>query len=92
MVQVEATIGFEPMNKGFADLRVRPLRHVAGSGVVAGEGLVGCPSRIRTSANGSKVRCPTTRRRGSGAWKSISVRGKMERKTGLEPATLTLAR
>jgi hypothetical protein len=26
---------------------------------------VGCPSRIRTSANGSKVRCPTTRRRGS---------------------------
>src|SRR5829696_1119947 len=28
---------------------------------------VGCPSRIRTSANGSKVRCPTTRRRGSGA-------------------------
>ena len=26
---VEATIGFEPMNRGFADLRVRPLRHVA---------------------------------------------------------------
>jgi hypothetical protein len=26
----------------------------------------GCPSRIRTSVHGSKVRCPTTRRRGSG--------------------------
>ena len=26
---VEATIGVEPMNKGFADPRVRPLRHVA---------------------------------------------------------------
>ena len=26
----------------------------------------GCPSRIRTSVNGSKVRCPTARRRGSG--------------------------
>ena len=35
MVQVEATIGFEPMNSGFADRRVRPLRHVAGSGVVS---------------------------------------------------------
>src|SRR5262249_3012896 len=27
--EVEATIGFEPMSKGFADPRVRPLRHVA---------------------------------------------------------------
>ena len=26
----------------------------------------GCPSRIRTSPNGFKVRCPTTRRRGNG--------------------------
>ena len=33
--QLEATIGFEPMNSGFADRRVRPLRHVAGSGVVS---------------------------------------------------------
>ncbi len=27
--RLEATIGFEPMNKGFANPRVRPLRHVA---------------------------------------------------------------
>ena len=27
----------------------------------------GCPARIRTSVHGSKVRCPTTRRRGSGS-------------------------
>ena len=26
---VEATSGFEPLNRGFADLRVKPLHHVA---------------------------------------------------------------
>jgi hypothetical protein len=26
---VEATSGFEPLNRGFADLRVEPLHHVA---------------------------------------------------------------
>jgi hypothetical protein len=78
---VEATTGFEPVNRGFADLRVEPLHHVAlGMRVPEGSALClpaaialerssvcGCPSRIRTSVHGSKVRCPTTRRRGSGS-------------------------
>ena len=55
---VEATAGFEPANRGFADPPLRPLGYVALL-------RVGCPSRIRTSVHGSKVRCPTTRRRGN---------------------------
>src|SRR4029450_6191427 len=51
---------------GFADPRVKPLHHVAPTGCVARSRDAGCPSRIRTSVHGSKVRCPTTRRRGSG--------------------------
>ncbi len=65
---LEATTGFEPVNRGFADPRVEPLHHVAPTGCAASRGGAGCPSRIRTSVHGSKVRCPTTRRRGSGAF------------------------
>jgi hypothetical protein len=65
---LEATTGFEPVNRGFADPRVEPLHHVAPTGCIARSRDAGCPSRIRTSVHGSKVRCPTTRRRGSGAF------------------------
>ena len=76
--RMEATTGFEPVNRGFADLPLNHLgtspRSVAGRPASHGPVVsldhwcvdVGCPSRIRTSVHGSKVRCPTTRRRGSG--------------------------
>src|SRR4051812_44017690 len=64
--KVEATTGFEPVNRGFADLRVEPLHHVAVLLDRQPSRKLGCPSRIRTSVHGSKVRCPTARRRGSG--------------------------
>jgi hypothetical protein len=105
--KMEATSGFGPLNRGFAD---PPLNHLGTSprmlAALRGRfgrqgnrrfGQTGCPSRIRTSPNGSKVRCPTTRRRGRGSILGAipfgtDKRKGVERKTGLEPATLTLAR
>ena len=65
---MEATAGFEPANNSFAESRVRPLRHVAREDRAGPGPEDGCPSRIRTSVHGSKVRCPTARRRGSGTF------------------------
>jgi hypothetical protein len=47
-VVLEATIGFEPMNKGFADPRVRPLRHVAPN----------CWLALEDSNLGSRIQSP----------------------------------
>ena len=50
-------------------MQTAALGHFATSppwSAVPGTADAGCPSRIRTSVHGSKVRCPTTRRRGSG--------------------------
>ena len=41
---MEATSGFEPLNRGFADLRVKPLHHVA-SGSQPGDCAIG--ARVR---------------------------------------------
>ena len=56
----------------------------------------GCPARIRTSVNGSKVRCPTTRRRGiasshasRSAATATSRRRESEGKSGAEDGTRT---
>src|ERR1035437_6873314 len=72
--KLEATSGIEPLNRGFADpplnhLGTSPRNRTGGEPVGNGYtlGSVGCPSRTRTSPNGSKVRCPTTRRRGRGS-------------------------
>lgn len=47
-------------NRRIGVLQTPPLDHLGTSPLFR----VGCPSRIRTSVHGSKVRCPTTRRRG----------------------------
>ena len=42
------------------------------------DGDSGCPSRIRTSVHGSKVRCPTTRRRGSASSRAKKWSGRRD--------------
>ena len=103
---VEATTGFEPVSRGFADLRVEPLHHVAQ--VASGPRCrsVGAPlgvsaGRLMAAPRGFEPR-PTDPKsavlpldQGAAARSPIgfrSVQEKLERKTGLEPATLTLAR
>ena len=66
------------MNSGFADRRVRPFRHVATVRRSGYGGCFGCPSRIRTSVHGSKVRCPTTRRRGSASSRTKKWSGRRD--------------
>ena len=54
----------------------------------AGHAAGGCPSRIRTSPNGFKVRCPTTRRRGNGRQRTRPVPARGQ-KNGAEDGTRT---
>src|SRR5579862_49648 len=52
----------------------------------------GCPSRIRTSVNGSKVRCPTTGRRGTGraaGGMPFGPTGRLSRVVGAEDGVRT---
>ena len=53
---VEATTGVEPVNSGFADRRVRPLRHVAA--VVRRSGYGGCWLPLEDSNLGSRIQSP----------------------------------
>jgi hypothetical protein len=52
-------------------------------------GQTGCPSRIRTSPNGSKVRCPTTRRRGRGRGPGGQPPERSAGRSGAEDGTRT---
>src|SRR5215203_2965667 len=85
---VEATMGFEPMNRGFADLRVEPLHHVARKGSPGPAGWMAAPRGFEPRFTDPKSAVLPL---DEGAAEP-SEGGDVERKTGLEPATLTLAR
>ena len=55
---VEATTGFEPVNRGFADPRVEPLHHVAPGGRGNGHGFFRCWLPLQDSNLGSRIQSP----------------------------------
>jgi hypothetical protein len=72
--------------RGFAD---RSLNHSGTSPPVAS---TGCPGSIRTTVNGSKVRCPATRRRGTRSGPTLAGRpwrNQPDKKNGAEDGTRT---
>src|SRR3954447_25515937 len=84
--RVEATTGFEPVNRGFVDLRVEPLHHVA---VL----LDRQPYESLAAPRGFEPRFTDPKSAVLPLDEGAAVNGEgLERKTGLEPATLTLAR
>ena len=74
---MEAAIGFEPMNEGFADLC---LSHLA------------TPPLDRFAQNSKKSLGKNTEGSGYTGKNDLNAFGLVERETGLEPATLALAR
>ena len=85
---VEATTGFEPVNRGFADLRVEPLHHVARcDSRTSVRWMLAAPRGFEPRFTDPKSAVLPLDEGAAGTFE-----GGMERKTGLEPATLTLAR
>jgi hypothetical protein len=82
---MEATTGFEPVIE-VLQTSALPLGYVALITAGVPPAVSGCPSRIRTSVHGSKVRRPTTERRGNVTHDSLRGRA---RGSGAEDGTRT---